>query len=78
MFSICMCAYYQSNPKESHVMAIKRIFRDLLDTQNTGLQYSKQSSLNLIGYFDVDFTRYRLDRKSTSDTYQFLDINLNS
>ena len=27
MFSVCMCARFQSRPKESHLVAIKRIFR---------------------------------------------------
>ena len=26
MFSVCMCARYQSNPKESHVAAVKKLF----------------------------------------------------
>ena len=29
MFSICMCARYQSNPKESHLSSVKRIMRYL-------------------------------------------------
>ncbi|GJY57032.1 hypothetical protein Tco_0456147 [Tanacetum coccineum] len=28
-FSTCLCARYQANPKESHLIAVKRIFRDL-------------------------------------------------
>ena len=28
-FSICLCARYQYNPKESHLVAVKRIFRYL-------------------------------------------------
>ena len=27
MFSVCLCARYQSNPKESHLNAVKRILR---------------------------------------------------
>ena len=37
MFSVCMCARYQANPKESHLSAIKRIMRYLLGTINLGL-----------------------------------------
>ena len=37
MFSICMCARYQSNPKKSHLNAVKKIFRYLKGTQNLGL-----------------------------------------
>jgi hypothetical protein len=27
MFSVCMCARFQANPKESHLSALKRILR---------------------------------------------------
>ena len=37
MFSVCMCARYQSNPKESHLNTVKRIFRYLKGSQNLGL-----------------------------------------
>jgi hypothetical protein len=37
MFSICMCARYQSSPKESHLKAVKRIFKYLNGTSNFGL-----------------------------------------
>ena len=29
MFSVCMCARYQANPMESHLIAVKRILRYL-------------------------------------------------
>ena len=29
MFSVCLCARFQSSPKESHLIAINRIFRYL-------------------------------------------------
>ena len=47
-FSVCMCARFQSDPRESHLLATKRIFRHLNRTQNVGLWYSKNSSLELI------------------------------
>ncbi len=76
MFSVCMCARYQSNPKESHLIAVKRIFKYLIGTKNIGLWYSKESSINLIGYTDSDFAGCKLDRKSTSGSCQFLEKNL--
>lgn len=39
---------------------------------NLGLCYGKHISLDLIGYTDADFTGYRVDRKSTNVTCQFL------
>ena len=29
MFSVCMCARFQANPKEAHLVAVKRILRYL-------------------------------------------------
>ena len=55
MFSMCMCARFQSNPRESHLIATKRIFRYLVGTQDIGLWYSKDSSLELIAYSDSDY-----------------------
>ena len=76
LFSVCMCAKFQSNPKESHIIAAKRIIRYLKGTSNLGLWYSKDSSLNLIGYSDADYGGCKIDRKSTSGTCQFLGSNL--
>ncbi|KAJ9556992.1 hypothetical protein OSB04_011606 [Centaurea solstitialis] len=41
MYSTCLCARYQAEPKESHLTAVKRIFRYLKGTPNLGLWYSK-------------------------------------
>ena len=71
-----MYARYQSNSKESHLNAVKRIFRYLKGTQNLDLWFSKQSSMDLIGFLDADFAGCKLDRKSTSETCQFLGVNL--
>ena len=76
LFSVCVCASFQSNPKESHTLAAKRIIRFLKGTSNLGLWYSRNSSLDLIGILDADYRGYKIDRKSTSDTCQFLGLNL--
>jgi hypothetical protein len=39
MFSVCLCAQFQANPKESHLSALKRILRYLKHTLNIGLWY---------------------------------------
>ena len=57
MFTVCMCARFQANPKKSHLSAVKRIMRYLLGTINLGLLYPKNSSYNLIGYFDSNFAK---------------------
>jgi len=52
MLSVCMCARFQANPKESHLMAVKRILRYLVHTPNLGLWYPKGSSFDLIDHSD--------------------------
>ena len=41
MLSVCMYARFQANPKECHLMAVKRILRYLVHTPNLGLWYPK-------------------------------------
>ncbi|GJW95512.1 retrovirus-related pol polyprotein from transposon TNT 1-94 [Tanacetum coccineum] len=76
MFATCMCARYQVNPNEYHVSAVKRIFRYLKGTINLGLWYPKDSSFDLTAYSDADHAGCHLDRKSTSDSVQFLGDKL--
>ncbi|KAI3770857.1 hypothetical protein L6452_02005 [Arctium lappa] len=72
MYSTCLCAHYQSEPKESHLIAVKRIFRYLKGTPNLGLWYPKDSGFDLTGYSDSDFAGCKLDRKSTTGGCQLL------
>ena len=37
MYSVCLCARFQACPKESHLNAVKRIFRYLKGTIDIGL-----------------------------------------
>ena len=72
MFSVCLCARYQSCPKASHLVAVKRIIRYLIDTSCLGLWYSRRSNFELHAFCDADFGGCKVDRKSISDTCQFL------
>ncbi|GJV23999.1 retrovirus-related pol polyprotein from transposon TNT 1-94 [Tanacetum coccineum] len=63
---------YQANPKESHLVAIKRIFRYLKGTLNLSLWYPKGSGFDLKAYSDSDYIRCNMDRKSTSGGCQIL------
>ena len=74
MLSVCMCARYQAAPKECHLKAVKRIVRYLIHTPNFGIWYPKRSSFDLVGYSDSDYAGDKVDRKSTSGTFQFLGI----
>jgi hypothetical protein len=72
MLSVCMCARFQANPKECHLMAVKRIFRYLVHTPNLGLWCPKGSTFDLLGYSDSDYAGCKVDQKSTTGTCQFL------
>nr|GEX22151.1 retrovirus-related Pol polyprotein from transposon TNT 1-94 [Tanacetum cinerariifolium] len=71
-FSIVLCARYQSNPKESYVIALKRIIRYRKGTLTLGLDYPKCSGFDLKGYSDSDYASCNMDIKSTSCAYQIL------
>jgi hypothetical protein len=76
MFSVCMCARFQANPKEVHLRAVKRVMRYLVYTPMFGLWYPKGSTFDLIGYSNVDYAGCKIDRKSTLGTCQFLGRSL--
>lgn len=73
MFAICICARFQSCPKESHLTVIKCNFQYLTDNPKLGLDlfYLRGVLFDLIGYSDADFAGCKLDRKTTS-TRHFL------
>nr|GEZ03635.1 hypothetical protein [Tanacetum cinerariifolium] len=71
-FAICMCAWYQAQPTEKHLHAVKRIFRYLRRTINQGLWYPNDSSVALTAFADVDHVVFHDTRRSTSDSLQVL------
>jgi len=44
----------------------------LAGTKKFGLWYPKGGDFLLVGYFDADYAGYKVDRKNTSGTCQFL------
>ncbi|KAJ9546591.1 hypothetical protein OSB04_019134 [Centaurea solstitialis] len=72
MFAVCVCARFQVRPKESHLHAVKRIFKYLKGQPRLGLWYPNDSFFDLVAYTDSDYGGANLDRKSTSGGYQFL------
>ncbi|KAI3746387.1 hypothetical protein L6452_08818 [Arctium lappa] len=76
MFSTCLCSRYQAAPKESHLAAVKRIFRYLKGTADLGLWYPKDTGFQLTTYSDADHAGCMLDIKSTSGHIQFLGEKL--
>nr|GEW31706.1 copia protein [Tanacetum cinerariifolium] len=72
----CLCARYQAKPTEKHLKEVKRIFRYLRGTVNTGLWYLKDSGFELTGFSDADYAGCKDTFKSTSDGAQFLGEKL--
>nr|GEU84429.1 reverse transcriptase domain-containing protein [Tanacetum cinerariifolium] len=58
---------FQVTPKNSHLQAVKRIFRYLKGQPKLGLWYPKVSSFNLEAYSNSDYDGANLDKKSTTD-----------
>jgi hypothetical protein len=76
MFSVCMCARFQTAPKECHLTTIKRIMRYLKYSPNIGLCYPKGDQFELVGYSDSDYAGCKVDRKSSSGGCQLLGCSL--
>ena len=66
MHAIGIVEKFQANPKESHIQAIKRIFKYLEGTQDFGLWYPKDTHLTLHAYTNVDWSGNVDDKKSIS------------
>eukprot|EP00253_Pinus_taeda_P033042 PITA_33042 len=67
-----MLGRFQSTPKQSHLLAVKRILRYLKGTPDFGLWYPKSSTLTVTTYTDVDWAGSVDDQKSTSGNAFFL------
>jgi len=76
LFSVCLCPRFQSDPRETHLTTVNRIFRYLKGTTNLGLLYRKSLDYKLIGFCDADYAGNRIERKSTSGNCQFLGENM--
>ncbi|CAM8877571.1 unnamed protein product [Rhodiola kirilowii] len=74
--AVGVCARYQANPKESHLMNVKRIIIYVCGKVDYGLWYTKDTNSYLVGYCDADRAGNAEDRKSTSGGCFFLGNNL--
>jgi len=75
-FFVCLCAYFQSCTKESHLHIVKCILKYLNGTLHLGLWYPRNASFVLCSYSDADFAGSILDKKSTLGTCQHLGHSL--
>ncbi|GJW86655.1 hypothetical protein Tco_0161995 [Tanacetum coccineum] len=78
MFSVCLCARFQEDPKTSHLEAVKRIFRYIKGTTHLGLWYPKGFDIETVVYAESDHAGYYVDQKSTSGICTFMGCCLTS
>jgi len=72
VFAVGLCARFQTCAKESYLTTVKRILKYLVGTIDLGLWYRKGSSFDFVAYCDADYAGDKIERKSTSGSYQFL------
>ena len=75
-YSVGVCARYQTNLKESHMIVLKRIIKYVKTTANFNVQYSKDTNDILAEYSDADWTKNANDRKSTLGGCFYMGNNL--
>nr|GEU72609.1 retrovirus-related Pol polyprotein from transposon TNT 1-94 [Tanacetum cinerariifolium] len=68
----CLCARYQAKPTEKNLKEVKRIFRYLRRTVNTGLWLTKDFGFELTGFSDADYAGCKDTFKSTSSYHDKL------
>ncbi|GKE01948.1 hypothetical protein Tco_1389931 [Tanacetum coccineum] len=76
VYVVYVCARYHARPTEKHLHAVKRIFRYLRGSVNRGLWYSKDSTIALIDFVDVDHAGCQDTRRSTFGSMQLLGDRL--
>ena len=69
---LSIVARFSANPKEDHLMAMKRIIRYLKGTKEYGLYCKKNKKFELRAYIDTNWVGNIDDRKSTSGGAFFL------
>nr|GEU64968.1 retrovirus-related Pol polyprotein from transposon TNT 1-94 [Tanacetum cinerariifolium] len=67
---------YHANPKESHLVVVKGIFKFLKGTLSLGLWYPKRSGFDLKAYSESDYVGCNQVRKRTSGGCQIIGVKL--
>lgn len=73
---VCIASIFQSDPRETHDIAVKRIFRYLTGTMDYGLWYPKDDVFRLYAYTDSDWAGDVDDQKRTKGGAFFLGNKL--
>ncbi|CAM8981883.1 unnamed protein product [Rhodiola kirilowii] len=75
-YAVGVYARYRADPKESHLLQVKRIIKYVCRTIEFGIWYTKDTNPHLVGFCDADWAGKAEDRKSTSGGCFFLGNNL--
>ena len=62
-YSVGVCARYQANLKESHMIALKKIIKYVKTIADFGVWYSKDTNDVLVGHSNADWARNADDEK---------------
>ena len=65
-YSVGVYARFQANPKESHMIALKRIIKYVKSIADIGVWYSNDTNDVLARYSNANWAENADDRKSTS------------
>ena len=76
MQAVGQVARFQAAPKESHIIAIKRILGYLKGTKKYGLWYSKGKNFIIHSFTDADWAGSVDDRESTHEELEYLHQKL--
>ncbi|RDY10208.1 hypothetical protein CR513_05315, partial [Mucuna pruriens] len=66
MFSVCLCAQFQADCRESHLILVKSIFIYLKRTINLSLYFKQSDKYRLVGYCEANYAGDRIERKNTN------------
>ena len=75
-YSVRVCARYQANPKESHMIALKKIIKYVKTIADFEVWYSKDTNDVLARYSNVDWAGNADDRKSPLEGCFYVSNNL--
>ena len=76
MYPTCLCARYQSKPKMTHLLVVKRILRYLKGVPTKGLWYPRDDDFDFASFSDSDYGGCKVDAKSTTGGCQFFGSRL--
>ena len=75
-YNVGVYSRYQANPKESHMIALKRIIKYVKTTADFSVWYSKDTNDVLAGYSDANWAGNADDRTSISGGCFYVGYNL--